>query len=328
MSHILGDAYYNDNDPGCAAWLRELIEAGELPRGAVDHRDIADIADADIVPFRQCHWFAGIGGWAYALRLAGWPESLQVWTGSCPCQPFSTAGSRRGRGDVRHLWPAWYRHILAQRPVVVLGEQVATSLDWLDGVFDDLERAGYTCGATDLCAAGIGAPHVRQRLFFVAYLTDKRLQVSEAQHGWREARGLGHTDGDRGRGNTRAVSAAEEGHERGMRNIADFTDDAGENGRLDDTRCHRLDEHPQRDGDPISGRELSPGADTVGSGHWHDVAWVPCRDGQYRPIKPGIEPLADGLPERVGLLRGYGNAIVPQVAQAFIESFLEEEIEQ
>src|SRR5581483_3942081 len=103
--------YYSEIDPYAAEWLRNLIAAGHLPAGDVDERDIADVATGDLAGYRQCHFFAGIGGWPYALRLAGWPDDEPVWTGSCPCQPLSSAGQRKGHADDRHLWPAFYRLI-------------------------------------------------------------------------------------------------------------------------------------------------------------------------------------------------------------------------
>ena len=176
-------AYYNENDPFAAARLRELSRAGLIADGEVDERSIEDVDANDVAGFRQCHWFAGIGGWSYALRLAGWPDDKPVWTGSCPCQPFSRAGRGRGFDDPRHLWPEFHRLIRERRPPVVLGEQVAgpAGRTWWDAVSVDLEHAGYAVGAADLCAAGVGAPHIRQRLYWCAVA---------------ETRGLGDSDGD------------------------------------------------------------------------------------------------------------------------------------
>jgi DNA (cytosine-5)-methyltransferase 1 len=200
-------AYYNEIDPKAAAWLRELMAAGEIMEGEVDERSITEIKPEDVCGFVRCHWFAGIAGWDYALRLAGWPADRPIWTGSCPCQPFSTAGKRQGQNDERHLWPEFYRLIKACRPAIIFGEQVAsaevlgTHLEaafvdavsrgdcakanaiarkliatgtvhywarWFDGVCFDLEASDYTCWANDLPAAGVGAPHRRQRLYWVA----------------------------------------------------------------------------------------------------------------------------------------------------------------
>ena len=163
-------AYYNEIDPKAAAWLRELIAQGHIAPGTVDERDIQDVRPDELVGFTQCHFFAGIGGWSYALRLAGWPDDRPVWTGSCPCQPFSAAGKRAGFADERHLWPAWFWLIEQRRPGVVFGEQVASpdGLKWFDLVSTDMEGAGYACAAFDLGAAGVGAPNIRQRLWFMA----------------------------------------------------------------------------------------------------------------------------------------------------------------
>ena len=168
--------YYNENDPKAAGWLRELMKAGLIPEGEVDERSITDISPRELEGFKQCHFFAGIGGWAYALRLAGWPDEREVWTGSCPCQPFSVAGKGGGTDDERHLWPAFRWLIAQRRPATVFGEQVASAdgREWLSGVRADLEAMGYRVGAADLCAAGVGSPHIRQRLWWVG--------KSEPQH--------------------------------------------------------------------------------------------------------------------------------------------------
>ena len=85
-------AYYNEIDPYAAQWLRNLIEAGQIAPGYVDERDIRDVSPSDLIGFTQHHFFAGVGVWSYALRLAGWPDDEPVMTGSPPCQPFSSAG--------------------------------------------------------------------------------------------------------------------------------------------------------------------------------------------------------------------------------------------
>ena len=162
--------YYNDSDPYVCQWVRNLIAAGLVPDGIVDERPIEEINACDLKDFAQCHFFCGIAGWPEALRLAGWPIDRPVWTGSCPCQPVSGAGRRKGHADSRHVWPAFYRLVAECRPAVVFGEQVSGPLgrEWLAGVRADLEAARYACGAADLCAASAGAPHIRQRLFWVA----------------------------------------------------------------------------------------------------------------------------------------------------------------
>ena len=163
-------AYYNDNNPTNAEWLRALMSEGLLPDGEIDDRSIANVSPADLAGFDRCHFFAGIGGWQYALDLARWPDDRPVWTGSCPCQPFSVAGKGGGADDERHLWPELQRLISECRPSIALGEQVASKAgrEWWWDVQTDLEGMGYAGASSDLCAASIGAPHIRQRLFFGA----------------------------------------------------------------------------------------------------------------------------------------------------------------
>ena len=176
-------AYYNEIDPFAAEFLRNLIAAGQIAPGDVDQRDIRDVSPDDLRGYGQCHFFAGIGVWSYALRLADWPDDRPVWTGSCPCQPFASPGRKAGFADERHLWPHWHHLVRVGRPPLVFGEQVATNdgLAWLDLVSSDLEGEDYALGAADLCAPGIGAPHIRQRLYFAAY--DLRSPLHWLDHG-------------------------------------------------------------------------------------------------------------------------------------------------
>ena len=163
-------AYYNEWEPYPAQWLRNLIKAGLIAPGDVDERSIKDVKADDVKEYTQCHFFAGIGGWSYALRLAGWEDTRPVWTGSCPCQPFSVAGKKNGREDERHLWPNWLGLIQQLRPTVVFGEQVSGAIahGWLDAVYQGLETEGYAVGSAVLPACSVGAPHKRDRLYFVA----------------------------------------------------------------------------------------------------------------------------------------------------------------
>ncbi len=86
--------YYNEWDKGAAAWLRELIRAGHIPPGDVDERSITEVTASDLAGYTQCHFFAGIGGWSYALALAGIPATTQLWTGSPPCPAFRPQSRR------------------------------------------------------------------------------------------------------------------------------------------------------------------------------------------------------------------------------------------
>ena len=171
-------AYYNENDKYAAQWLLNLIDAGLIAAGDVDDRSIMEVTPADVRGYTQAHFFAGIGGWSLALRLAGWPDDCPVWTGSCPCQPFSRAGKQQGFCDPRHLWPVWFGLIEELRPATILGEQVAGAGAWLDLAFSDLESVDYACAAVDMPAASVGAPHNRARLWF----------LSHTESGWRQSR--------------------------------------------------------------------------------------------------------------------------------------------
>jgi DNA (cytosine-5)-methyltransferase 1 len=303
-------AYYNEWDPYAAAWLRNLIAAGLIANGEVDERSIKDVHPEDVADFTQAHFFAGIGGWSYALRLAGWPDNVPVWTGSCPCQPFSSAGKGAAFSDERHLWPAWNDLIRQCRPPVIFGEQVEAAVGhgWLDAVFSDLEGQGYACGAAVLSACGVGALHLRKRLWFVA-----NAGLSEFQ-GWDKAKELDY------RGCEKRDFVADPGHyERPTWSEGCEQQSAASVSEWIGGGCSKdVVEHPESEqvGIPRLPRQSRESP-------WQDIEWIPCSDGKSRPTKPGLQPLAHGIPNRVGRLRAYGNAIVPQVAAEFISAFME-----
>jgi DNA (cytosine-5)-methyltransferase 1 len=269
---------YNEWEPFPAQWLRNLVSEGHLPPGDVLEDDVRALDPARVRGYSICHFFAGIGGWAQAMELADWPVTTPLWTASLPCQPFSAAGLRKGTEDERHLWPA-FRDLVAEcRPAALAGEQVATPAGraWCAGVRADLEALGYAVGAVDLCAASVGAPHARQRLFWMAAPQDG---------------GVGH-----------AVRTGLEGHPR---------------------HEHRGQE-PGRHHAPPAGPAAAPGCAGDG-GPWAGV-YVPCADGKARRIEPGLEPLVNGFPSRVGRVRAYGNGIVPQLG-AVILTLLKERLD-
>lgn len=342
--------YYNEFDPKAAAWLRELIRAGLIPPGDVDTRSITEIKPHEFTHYTQCHFFAGIGGWPLALALAGWDPARPVWTGSCPCQPFSAAGKQLGTADERHLWPVFANLIRECRPPVVFGEQVASKAGrgWLAGVFADLEGMAYRRASADLCAAGVGAPHIRQRLFWVAdtELSERR-PINEHRKDEQHRRDGGRQEAHRQLGTRGEVcgSGMADTPSGGQRvdgsapGSSGHPDKRGADRGLVDSSQSRLEAHPRhgdnRDepgrigadaagptaerGGPVSGKT----GGTSGITSWSRFALIPCADGKARRIEPGLAPMAHGIPARVVRLRGYGNAIVPQVAADFISAYLE-----
>jgi len=275
--------YVNEIDPFCAKWIQNLMEAGVLPPGHIDTRSIEDVTPNDLAGYTQHHFFAGLGGWIYALDLAGWPRDRPVWTGSCPCQPFSQAGKGNGFEDERHLWPAW-QHLIAQcRPAEILGEQVASkdADPWIDLVQADLEGMGYAFGCVPFPSAGVGAPHIRDRSYWCGRMVDS----SGAR--------LPERIGDR-RIQREAIQPFSRQAAIGSGVVV----------RLGDTQLPAQERQRQHGGQVVSEQEAEgPGLPGSTGGFWRHVDWLPCADGKFRPVEPGTFPLLDGLPASLERLR-------------------------
>lgn len=342
-------AYYNEIDPFAAQWLRNLIAAGHIAPGEVDERSIEDVTPDDLRGFTQCHFFAGIGVWSHSLRLAGWPDDRPAWTGSCPCQPFSAAGKGDGFADERHLWPHFFHLISERRPQHVFGEQVASgnANTWFDLVQADLEGVGYAFGLVPFTSAGIGAPHIRERAYWVAnaysVISDRRGDVrtpgrDEYSNSGDDVR-LADANHDRqqpGQGDGCRCQCAEQGIDIGW---------SRQNGGLGNSNVTRLEGYGGNDSaarrERTTGPAAAPGVHMRTlevNGFWRDADWLLCRDGKWRPVEPGTFPLVDGAAarlgrvesgvarvassNRVGRLKGYGNAINAQAAAEFIRAYM------
>jgi len=374
-------AYYNENEPYAAQWLRDLIAARLIMDGDVDDRSIEKVEASDLEGYTRFHFFAGIAGWDLALRLAGWPAGRPVWTGSCPCQPFSCAGKRAGEKDERHLWPQFYRLISECRPVTIFGEQTASGDGprWLDGVSLDLEELGYAVGTCDLPAACVSSPQKRQRLWFVAHSdgwnADPEGLQRGGQYGLIEAHGgdlpnrdvadhrrtgnelrlrrpetPGETESSQGKASQQQRSGPDSGgcgggvalagiggrrwtefaksHGQSQENTADRNpsgddlDGCGQPGVMGGSERNRLQEQ----------EVIEPALGDIRTSPWsdYDIVWCDERASGKgfvpRRVEPGTFPLAHGIPNRVGKLRAYGNAIVPQVAARFVRAYMQSSI--
>ncbi|EOJ5644258.1 DNA cytosine methyltransferase [Escherichia coli] len=379
-------AYYNEIDPFAAQWLRNLIAGGHIAPGEVDERSIEDVTPDDLRGFTQCHFFAGIGVWSHSLRLAGWPDDKPVWTGSCPCQPFSAAGKGDGFADERHLWPHFFHLISERRPQHVFGEQVASgnANTWFDLVQADLEGLGYAFGLVPFTSAGIGAPHIRERAYWVAHAGSEHESATGNQTGLAACRrgcavdGLADASGERCERINPLLQRKEPG--RNAENLPKTTGNGPScgMGNANVSRLERLSGHDGAAGrEGQSGSTAAPGiydgmANTASelhnqcdnctnergwsgnaeqnrmgsepvwplevNGFWRDADWLLCRDGKWRPVEPGTFPLVDGAAarlgrvepgvarvassNRVGRLKGYGNAINAQAAAEFIRAYM------
>lgn len=347
---MISAAYYNEIDPFAAQWLRNLIAGGHIAPGEVDERSIEDVTPDDLRGFTQCHFFAGIGVWSHSLRLAGWPDDKPVWTGSCPCQPFSAAGKGDGFDDERHLWPAFFHLISERRPQHVFGEQVAAgnANAWFDLVQADLEGMDYAFGLVPFTSAGVGAPHIRERAYWVANASSEYESAAGDETGsatcLRSRPFDGVADACCERFNRFDSLLQREELRRNAEGLPEATG-LGSACGVGDANNSRLERHVGND--RATGWKGATGSVAEAglhsrplevNGFWRDADWLFCRDGQWRPVESGTFPLVARFAKslghgksslralagrnRTGRLKGYGNAINAQAAAAFIGAYM------
>lgn len=321
-------AIYNEIDRNACAWLRQLIAMNKITSGNIAETSIHNMPGPwsawleEPQCFAWVHWFAGIGGWDLALQMAGWPKHKQIWTASCPCQPYSIAGKQKGNSDERDLWPDFFRVVKHFRPTTVVGEQVSSAIraGWMDRLQKDMEAEGYTVGHIVLGAHSVNAPHQRQRLYWFA--TTKNLVPNADANEHRCPEQFNES---------REWDSSEPGHCP----VIDWSDIR--NSRLDDFSGERRERRRRI-------HRVSKNARINKAGNWQEwERFVSKSDGKSRPIEPGVAPVVDGLPRGVvpssyrGLeidannsaeartmrIRGYGNAIVPQVAATFVRGLMD-----
>ncbi len=325
--------YYNEIEPSAILWLQAAINEGVIAYGHIDTRPIQEVEASDLKGYTQHHFFAGIGGWSIALRLAGWDDARPVWTGSCPCQSFSTAGQGKGKDDERHLWPMWKKLIEEFRPATIFGEQVAAAIthEWWDEVADDLEAQSYAAAQAVLPAISVGRYHRRERLWFVADKSESGLEERTSQE-VRES-------GEKQRPERLCVLGNPKHNgqptptQQGSKREAICRSTKGKNCTSESTRTsdtvdvadtNRKRSQRKRENSDTQRRE-KPDMGSAGLCNGTGVQWIDCPDGKRRPVEPSIHMLAHGIPPKLrkAALHGYGNAIVPQVATEFIGAYMD-----
>lgn len=378
--------FYNELDPGACNWIQNLMNAKLIPKGYLDRRSIKEVDVTErttVQKYTQAHFFAGIAGWPLALQLAGWPEEEKIWSASAPCPPFSSAGKKKACpecsggvlipcpvrsghfvccicqhawfADERHLWPDFRRLVALHRPSAIIGEQVASKdgLVWFAGIRAGLEALGYAVGGTSMCAPATGAPHIRQRIFWVAVAQPvgqgegRSSQQEETRRGGDGPANNSTNSSMAHRDRFRLCGRKEPNEKEPAESQVSRRTDAGRRaGGMGNSFMPGLS-FQSRHGQIAGGSQPNRPASTPSA--WSDFYVVECENSKRRRIGTGVGPLDYGIPakmehllprlqklsedpgrtikiarkNRIAQIKGYGNSIVPQLGALFVRACMD-----
>lgn len=245
-------------------------------------------------------------------------ERPDVVCGGYPCQPFSTAGKRKGTDDPRHLWP-WVRDaISALRPSYAILENVRGHLS-MGGlqVIGELAEIGYDAEWRVVSAAGVGAPHRRDRIIIVAYANDSGDGTPERKIDSNGSQEIKRWD-----------DITQFGFSRCSTDVANSKSQQS-NGRQPRSNYEKLAKKGLQEQIGTSSTDVAnANCEQLGQ-HWvakdvrptnrvweHNRGRQTAYDGwEWWEVEPNVGRVADGVSARVDRLRGLGNAVVPQVAE-------------
>ncbi len=268
-------------------------------------------------------------------------ETVDLIAGGFPCQPFSVAGKRRGTEDDRHLWPEMLRVISELRPTWVIAENVPGIIPiFLYQALFDLAREGYEALPIVLPACGFDAPHLRYRLFIIAYdVKGRRERKGVPVRSRRQDKTQTDISGsgkvlayaNRGFGQLKKKALRPRGDppelggeyvsdsdsKRSQKREGQNTKRAGENKRTEFDRGGgepRLVPNAKQIGRDELEPSVSRGEERKGASDQAANGGITGGRARWLP-EPGVGRVADGFPGRVDRLKSLGNAVVPQVAE-------------
>jgi len=289
-------------------------------------------------------------------------EFPDIITGGFPCQPFSVAGKQKGTSDDRHLWPEMFRIIKTFKPRFVIGENVRGIVNIQDGVVfetvcTDLEDEGYEVQPFNIPAAGVGAPHRRERIWFIAVRED----VGNTQHNGSPTSeiGRGHEEingGTEKRQNEsfefeRTSRSEDNGNvsKENKNNVADTNNEGlrtriggsdndheteSRSGGADRTRSESDVERHNSTSTEIKGMDVADTDTRLGNGENEEIQ----SRGQtsdsssaretsqgWWSVEPNVGRVAHGVSGRVHRLKGLGNSIVPQIVEEIGKALIKAE---
>ena len=273
--------------------------------------------------------------------------NIDIITGGFPCQPYSTAGLRKGKEDERHLFPEMLRAIKEIQPRWIVGENVRGLVSWNEGlvfheVYDDLEREGYEVQSFLIPAASVGAPHQRYRVWFVAYSNNSERCRQDNNNGeWENTKQKSHNGNElwnnigsiiTSKNVTNSISFRRRKNDRFTYGKTEFINKNGQRRDVTDSECIRLQHSTNsrevsREETITKGQGSKSTLSTKTNGDGHKSKW------ENFPTKSPVCGGNDGLSRELDSItfpkwrnesiKAYGNAIVPQVAHQIFKAIKE-----